>query len=97
MFCKKHEQTVPRRNFNQIEYRNIMTRRDWMLIGGGICAGALLGFGIPKLSRHLGPIIVEASQRAGDVFSTLAETVATQMERAEDFAAERRASHTSAV
>jgi len=74
-----------------------MTRRDWMLIGGGICAGALLGFGIPKLSRHLGPIIVEASQRAGDVFSTLAETVATQMERAEDFAAERRASHTSAV
>ena len=56
-----------------------MTQRDWLLIGGGLVAGALLG------------VIMEAGQRAGGVFSALAETVATQMERAEDYAAERRA------
>ncbi|WP_373650804.1 hypothetical protein [Schlesneria sp. DSM 10557] len=74
-----------------------MTRRDWIMIGGGICTGALLGVGVPKLTRHLGPIFVEASQRAGTVFSTVAEVVATQLERAEDFAAERRAARSSAV
>ncbi|MEI8020425.1 MAG: hypothetical protein WCH39_19640 [Schlesneria sp.] len=68
-----------------------MTQRDWLLIGGGLVAGALLGASVPKLRRHLGPVIMEAGQRAGGVFSALAETVATQMERAEDYAAERRA------
>ena len=68
-----------------------MTQRDWLLIGGGLVAGALLGASVPKLRRQLGPVIMEAGHRAGGVFSALAETLATQMERAEDYAAERRA------
>ena len=68
-----------------------MTQREWLLIGGGLVAGAILGVSVPKLRRHLGPVIVEAGHRAGGVFSALAETVATQLERAEDYAAERKA------
>jgi hypothetical protein len=71
--------------------RKIMTQRDWFFIGGGLIAGAVLGASFPALRRQLGPVIMEAGQRAGGVFSALAETVATQMERAEDYAAERRA------
>ena len=74
-----------------------MTQRDWLFIGGGLVAGALLGASVPKLRRHFGPVIAEAGQRAGGVFSALAETIATQMERAEDFAAERRASASHAA
>lgn len=68
-----------------------MTQRDWLLIGGGLVAGAILGVSVPKLRRHIGPVIFEAGHRAGGVFSALAETVATQLERAEDYAAERKA------
>ena len=79
------------------EKQEIMTQRDWLLIGGGLVAGALLGVGGPKLRRHLGPVLVEAGYRAGGVFSALAETVATQLERAEDYAAERRAASSHAA
>jgi hypothetical protein len=77
--------------------QKIMTQRDWLLIGGGLVAGALLGVSAPKLRRHLGPVIAEAGLRAGGVFSALAETVATQMERAEDYAEERRAARSHAA
>ena len=73
----------------------MMRQRDWLLLGGGIAAGIVLGACVPKLRRHLGPVIAEAGARAGGVFSTLAETVASQMERVEDYAAERRAASSS--
>jgi hypothetical protein len=74
-----------------------MTHRDWLLLGGGVIAGALVGIAVPKLRRNLGPVLVEAGYRASGVFSVLAEAVATQMERAEDYAAERRAANSHAA
>jgi len=68
-----------------------MTTREWLFLGGGIVAGVALGAGLPKLRRQLGPMIAEAGHRAGGLVSSLAEALATQMERAEDFAAEKAA------
>ena len=67
-----------------------MTQRDWLLLGGGVAAGFAIAIGFPKARRHLGPIIAEAGQRAGGVLSGLAEMVANQMEKVEDFAAEQK-------
>lgn len=68
----------------------MVSQRDFLWLTGGIVAGVAIATAFPKLRRHLGPIIADASEKAGHVFSAMAETVATQMERAEDFAAERR-------
>jgi hypothetical protein len=72
-----------------------MTQRDWLLLGGGIIAGVALGIGFPKARRHLAPIIEESGHRAGSLISGIAELVATQMEKVEDFAAERKAASSS--
>lgn len=74
-----------------------MTQRDWIFAGGGLIAGALLAVSAPKIRRHLAPIIAEAGYRAGGIFSAVAESVATQIERAEDFAAEQRAARSNAA
>ena len=68
-----------------------MTQREWLLLGGGIVAGVALGVAFPKVRKQLGPIIEESGQRAGSLISGIAEMVAAQMEKAEDFAAERKA------
>ena len=67
-----------------------MTQRDWLLIGGGVIAGVAIAIGFPKARRQLGPIISETGERAGSILSGLAEMVATQMEKVEDFNAERK-------
>lgn len=67
-----------------------MTQRDWLLIGGGVVAGVALAIGFPKARRHLAPIIAETGERAGGVLSGLAEMLANQMEKMEDFAAEQK-------
>ena len=69
-----------------------MTQRDWLLIGGGVIAGVAIAVGFPKARRQLGPIIAETGERAGSILSGLAEMVANQMEKVEDFNAERKAS-----
>lgn len=63
-----------------------------MLLGGGIVAGAAIAIAFPKARRHLAPIISESGERAGSFLSGLAEMVATQMEKVEDFAASRNVS-----
>lgn len=68
----------------------MVTQRDFLWLTGGIVAGVAIATAFPKLRRHLGPVIAEASEKAGNVFSAMAEAVATQMERAEDITAERR-------
>jgi hypothetical protein len=65
--------------------------RDLLWLAGGIVAGAALAASLPKLRRQFGPVFEEATKHAGDVFSTMAEAVAVQMERTEDHMAERRA------
>lgn len=68
-----------------------MTQRDWLLLGGGVVAGVAIAVGFPKARRHLAPIIAETGERAGGVLSGLAEMLANQMEKVEDYAAERQA------
>ena len=67
-----------------------MNQRDFLWLTGGVVAGIALAAGLPTLRRHFGPILAEASERAGQVFSTMTEAMAAQMERAEDIAAEHR-------
>ncbi len=67
------------------------------MIGGGIAAGVAVGAGFPKALRTFGPVLVESTQRAGTLLSGLAELVAAQIEKAEDYAAERQASHHDAA
>ncbi|MES2791495.1 MAG: hypothetical protein V4719_17895 [Planctomycetota bacterium] len=68
-----------------------MTQRDWLLLGGGVAAGLAVGVGLPKVLQTFGPVLVESGQRAGSLLSGLAELVAAQMEKAEDYSAERKA------
>lgn len=72
-------------------YGAIMTNRDWLFLGGGVVAGVAIAIAFPKARRHLAPIISETGERAGSIISGLAEMVATQMEKVEDYAAERNA------
>ena len=67
-----------------------MTQRDWLLLGGGVAAGFAIAIGFPKARKHLGPIIAETGERAGSLLSGLAEMVAHQMEKVEDYAAEQK-------
>jgi len=71
-----------------------MNQRDWLFLGGGIVAGIAIAVAFPKARRQLGPIIAETGERAGSLLSGLAEMVANQMEKVEDFAAERSAPST---
>lgn len=52
-------------------------------------AGIAIAVAFPKARRQLGPIIAESGERAGSLLSGLAEMVASQMEKVEDFAAEK--------
>ena len=67
-----------------------MNQRDWLILGGGVVAGIAIAVAFPKARKQLGPIIAESGERAGSLLSGLAEMVASQMEKVEDFAAEKK-------
>lgn len=64
--------------------------RDLLWLAGGVVAGVAVAAYLPKIRRNLGPAFEEAAERAGDVFSSFAEAVAVQLERAEDHVAATR-------
>jgi hypothetical protein len=67
-----------------------MNQRDLLLIGGGVIAGLALGVAFPQARRKLAPFISETGERAGGILSGLAELVASQLEKVEDFTAEQK-------